>query len=463
MDVALMWEALPDLLLGLLLTLQIVPISLAIGFAGGVAIALMRLSANPLLGWPAYAFVFVFRGTPLLVQIAMIYFGVGSLEVVRESFLWPVFREPFWCAIVALGLNSAAYASEIIRGGILSVPFGQVEAARACGMDRLQVFRRIVMPVALRQALPAYSNEIVLVVKASSLASTITLMDLTGVANEFIAVTFKPIPIFVVAGSIYLALNWFLTECLRLVDWRLTVHMRPRDGGDRPPALERLVGHIPVPVRRGTALAVGTVSLVVQRGLIGPVARVIGLFVATWRAATPAALGEPERRRVTAFAAGAVAIGLVVWAVIPGASGFAAFARESAMAVEALQCEVEPADDRGLVCILGDRSRFAMDRSGDGTVDRITFAFDRDDFERASQARRAMRRFERYVEARFADIGAVQVASPVPEDGFDGSVRLEGGGFVFQRTVTRSCSDGSDCGLEWSIRYAGPSPVEPAD
>lgn len=455
MDLALLWGALPELLLGLLLTLQIVPIALAIGFVGGVAIALMRLSTSPGLAWPAYVFVFVFRGTPLLVQIAMIYFGIGSLEVVRESFLWPVFREPFWCAILALGLNSAAYASEIIRGGILSVPFGQVEAARACGMDRLKVFRRIVMPVALRQALPAYSNEIVLVVKASSLASTITLMDLTGVAKEFIAVTFKPIPFFLVAGSIYLALNWFLTECVRMADWRLTAHMRRRDGSDRPPALERLVQRVPVSLRHGLGQAAGTVLLGVQRIAIRPIAAVLGLFVTAWQAASAAAWGEPERRRVTTVGGGVVAIGAAVWMVIPGPSGFAAFERESAMAVEAFRCEAEPIADGGLICRLGDRSRFAMAQNGDGSVDRITYAFDQDDFDRASDARRAIRRFERYLEIRFADIDDIQVATPVPAQGFDGAVRLEGGGFVFQRTVTRACADGSACALEWSIHYAG--------
>ena len=146
----------------------------------------------------------MFRGTPLLVQIFLIYYGLGQFEAIRDSFLWTFFREPFWCAILALTLNTGAYTSEIIRGGIQSVPFAQIEAARACGMGRLLLFRRIVLPLAIRQALPAYGNEIILMVKASSLASTITLMEVTGIARGIIAKTFAPVEIFIVAGAIYL-------------------------------------------------------------------------------------------------------------------------------------------------------------------------------------------------------------------------------------------------------------------
>jgi octopine/nopaline transport system permease protein len=226
MNFALMWDSLPRLLGGLLLTLELVALSLILGFALAVGIALSRLSPHRVLSGVAYGYVFVFRGTPLLVQIFLIYYGLGQFEAIRDSFLWTFFREPFWCAILAYTLNTGAYTSEIIRGGIQSVPFGQIEAARAVGMGRLLLFRRIVFPIALRQALPAYGNEIMLMVKASSLASTITLMEVTGIARSIIAKTFAPVEIFIVAGSIYLLINFLVSHAVRYAEYRLSAHMR---------------------------------------------------------------------------------------------------------------------------------------------------------------------------------------------------------------------------------------------
>jgi octopine/nopaline transport system permease protein len=222
----LMWQSLPELLGGLVLTLQLVSLSLLLGIGVAVGVALLRLSSNRALSGLAYAYVFVFRGTPLLVQIFLIYYGLGQFEAVRDSVLWTFFREPFWCAILALTLNTGAYTSEIIRGGILSVPWGQVEAARACGMSRLLLFRRIVLPIAIRQALPAYGNELILMVKSSSLASTITLLEVTGIARGIIADTFAPVEIFIVAGAIYLTINFLVTRAIRYAEWRLSPHLR---------------------------------------------------------------------------------------------------------------------------------------------------------------------------------------------------------------------------------------------
>jgi octopine/nopaline transport system permease protein len=226
MNLELMWQSVPELLGGLGLTLQLVALSLVLGFFLAIGVALMRLSRNPILAPISFAYVFVFRGTPLLVQIFLIYYGLGQFELVRESFLWTFFREPFWCAILALTLNTAAYTGEIIRGGIQSVPYGQIEAARACGMSGLLQFCRIVFPIAIRQALPAYGNEIILMVKASSLASTITLMEVTGIARSIIATTFQPVEVFIVAGSIYLAINFAVARALRMIEWRLSPHLR---------------------------------------------------------------------------------------------------------------------------------------------------------------------------------------------------------------------------------------------
>jgi octopine/nopaline transport system permease protein len=225
-NLELMWDSLPKLLGGLVLTVELVLLSLLLGFFLAIGVALMRLSPYRPLSAFAYVYVFVFRSTPLLVQIFLIYYGLGQFEVIRDSFLWTFFREPFWCAILAFTMNTGAYTSEIFRGGIESVPYGQVEAARACGMGRILMFRRIVFPVAIRQALPAYGNEVILMVKASSLASTITLMEVTGIARNIISTTYAVVDIFILAGAIYLTINFLVTRALRYVEWRLSPHLR---------------------------------------------------------------------------------------------------------------------------------------------------------------------------------------------------------------------------------------------
>ncbi len=231
MDFEYLIETLPRLWDGLVLTLEIVPLSLAIGFALAWGVALMRLSANPLLAGIAYGYVYVFRSTPLLVQIFLIYYGSGQFHgFFQDIGLWGVLREAYWCAIIALTMNTTAYTSEIIRGGIQSVPWGQIEAARACGMSRSLLFRRITVPVAIRQALPAYGNEMILIVKSSSLASTITIMELTGVARQAIAETFLTMQIFALAGAIYLALNFALTRLVQALERKLSPDLyRPRE------------------------------------------------------------------------------------------------------------------------------------------------------------------------------------------------------------------------------------------
>ncbi|WP_207462729.1 ABC transporter permease [Azospirillum sp. SYSU D00513] len=228
MNWELMWSSLPRLLGGVPLTLQLVGLALAGGALVAFGTALMRLSSNPVLRGIASGYVFLFRGTPLLVQMFLIYYGLGQFEWVRGSFLWTVLREPYWCAILAMMLNTGAYTSEILRGAIQSVPHGQVEAARACGMSRALAFRRIVLPVAIRQMLPAYGNEIILMVKASSLASTITLMEVTGLARRMIAQTFAVFELFILAGAIYLLINFLAARLIRYAEWRLTPYLRAR-------------------------------------------------------------------------------------------------------------------------------------------------------------------------------------------------------------------------------------------
>ncbi len=188
---------------------------MALGAIFAMLLALMRMSGVAALDCVARAYVFVFRGTPLLVQIFLIYYGLGQFRPTLQAWgLWAFFREPYWCAILALTLNTAAYASEIFRGGLQAVPHAQVEAARACGMSGILLFRRIVFPIAVRQALPAYGNEIILMVKATSLASIITMMEVTGIAQKLISQTFRAVEVFIVAGAIYLALNFLVTRAI---------------------------------------------------------------------------------------------------------------------------------------------------------------------------------------------------------------------------------------------------------
>ncbi|MBB4188849.1 octopine/nopaline transport system permease protein [Sinorhizobium terangae] len=226
MDIAFAAETLISLLSALPLTLELAITAIALGAVLALALALARLSGILLFDWFARLYVFIFRGTPLLVQIFLIYYGLSQFGAVRHSIFWPVLREPYWCAVLALMLNTAAYASEIIRGGLLSVPHGQVEAARACGMPRFMIFRRIVMPLAIRQALPGYGNEMISMVKATSLASIITLMEITGVAAKIISETFRVIEVFVVAGAIYLTINFLLTRLIAFVEYQLSPHQR---------------------------------------------------------------------------------------------------------------------------------------------------------------------------------------------------------------------------------------------
>ncbi|MBX5090348.1 ABC transporter permease [Rhizobium lentis] len=233
MDWQFLNETFVSLVAAVPLTIELAVTSICLGAILALLLALARLSGVAALDWFARLYVFIFRGTPLLVQIFLIYYGLGQFPAVRHSVFWPFLRDPYWCAVLALTLNTAAYASEIIRGGLLSVPHGQIEAARACGMHRFLMFRRIVLPLAIRQALPAYGNEMISMVKATSLASIITLMEVTGVAAKIISETYRAIEVFVVSGAIYLALNFLLTRLIQFAEYRLSPHLRAPVPGSR--------------------------------------------------------------------------------------------------------------------------------------------------------------------------------------------------------------------------------------
>ena len=220
-DPALLWDSLPRLWAGLLVTLQLVGCSLAIGGALALPLALARTSFHPLLRWPAQAYVFFFRATPLLIQLFLVYYGSGQF---RETFegvgLWGVFRDAWWCALIAFSLNTAAYQAEILRGGIEGVPLGEVEAGRALGMSKALVWRRILLPGAYRIALPALGNEAILMLKASALASVITIYDLMGATRAIFARHFA-LEMFIYAAVLYLGLTLLLGRAVAALEARL--------------------------------------------------------------------------------------------------------------------------------------------------------------------------------------------------------------------------------------------------
>lgn len=221
MDIELMIESFPKLLKATSLTLKLVSSSLLFGIFLGIFFAILRTGKNKFFKLLSYYYSYIFRGTPLLVQIFIIYFGLGQIEYLRSSFLWVILKEPYWCAIIAFTLNTGAYTSEILRSAFETISTGYIEAGKSLGMPENKIFYKIQLPIAIRQSLPAYGNEMILMLKGTSLASTVTLMDLTGVAKFIISTTFKPIEIFIVAGSIYLFITFLIHTFVKLIERKL--------------------------------------------------------------------------------------------------------------------------------------------------------------------------------------------------------------------------------------------------
>jgi octopine/nopaline transport system permease protein len=213
-----MATSLPKLLGAAVVTLKLLSLSLFFGIFIGLLFAIMRLNKNPIINKFAYGYSYVFRGTPLLVQIFIIYFGLGQIEYFRTTFLWTIFKEPYWCAIIAFALNTGAYTSEILRSAFQTIKPGIIEAGKSLGISNKLIFYKIQIPVAIRQSLPAYGNEIILMMKGTSLASTVTIMDITGVAKYIISTTFKPIEVFVVAGGIYLFMTFLIHNLIKYLE-----------------------------------------------------------------------------------------------------------------------------------------------------------------------------------------------------------------------------------------------------
>jgi len=224
-DVSLVIDSLPRILEGIGLTLQLLVLSTIFGFIIAVILLLMRISGKWYLAWPAFLYTYVFRGTPILVQIFIIYYGLPQFEFIRESIFWPILREPFGCALLALSLNDGAYVAEILRGGVLGVGKGLHEAGSALGLSKRQRFIYITAPIAIRLSIPAYSNDQISQLKATALASTITLLDITGVARTIVAETFAPYEIFISAAIIYLVMTWIIQRGMGMFEQRMSRYL----------------------------------------------------------------------------------------------------------------------------------------------------------------------------------------------------------------------------------------------
>ena len=207
-------------------TILLLLISLPLGFVLALLFALGRVSKITLLSRTIASYIFVIRGTPLLVQIYLIYFGLGSVKSIRESFLWYALKEPFWCGVIALTINTVAYGAEIFRGGIQSIEKSQVESGLSLGFGKFLLLRKIILPIAIRKVLPSYGNELILMVKATSLVSLTTYMEMTGIARKIMAKTFAPVEAFIAAGILYLFLNFLMVQFVKYLEWKYNPHLR---------------------------------------------------------------------------------------------------------------------------------------------------------------------------------------------------------------------------------------------
>ena len=210
MDIQVIIDNLPKYFEGLWITVTLVVESLILGLCLAIPIALLATSKNRWIAVLPKAYIYFFRGTPLIVQMYLIYHGMGQFEAIRESYLWVIFKEAYMCALIAFALNTAGYTAEILRGTIEQTAFGEIEAARACGMSNATLYRRIILPSTFRRALPAYGNEVIFMLHGSALAGIITVVDLFGAAKIVNARSFVPFESFITAGLFYLVLTFLI-------------------------------------------------------------------------------------------------------------------------------------------------------------------------------------------------------------------------------------------------------------
>lgn len=214
---------------GALTTIELVGLCLMIGLTLAIPLAIMRTSKNPVVWGPVWAYVYFFRGTPLLIQMYMVYYGMGQFEFIQTSWMWPLLQKAWFCALLAFTLNTAAYTTEIIRGAIEATPHGEIEAAKACGMSRMLMLRRILLPSAFRRALPAYSNEVIFMLHGSAIASVITIVDITGAARIVNSRYYSPYEAFLTAAAFYMVITFVVVTVFKRVEIGWLAHLRPRE------------------------------------------------------------------------------------------------------------------------------------------------------------------------------------------------------------------------------------------
>ena len=228
LDFGVIVESLPLYASGLWVTLQLLFVALAAGLVFALPLAVLRVLPSRWAHGPVWLFTYAIRGTPMLVQLFLIYYGLAQFDAVRDSFAWPWLQSATFCACLAFAVNTCAYTTEIIAGSLRVTPHGEVEAARALGLSRVQVWRRILLPSALRRSLPAYGNEVVLMLHGTALASVVTLLDLTGAAREVNSRFYLPFEAFLTAGALYLAITLVLVGGFHAAERRWLAHLRPR-------------------------------------------------------------------------------------------------------------------------------------------------------------------------------------------------------------------------------------------
>jgi len=221
-------ENFPQYLQGAATTAELLAISLLIGLALAIPLAVLRTLPIPWLSRPIWFYTYVFRGTPMLVQLFLIYYGLAQFEWMQQSALWPLFSSAWFCACLTFVLNTGAYTTEIIAGSIRALPHGEIEAAKALGMSRWVMLRRIVLPSALRRSLPAYSNEVIFMLHGTSLASIVTLMDLTGVARSVNSTYYIPFEAFITAALFYFSFTLVLVGLFHKAEARWLKPLMPR-------------------------------------------------------------------------------------------------------------------------------------------------------------------------------------------------------------------------------------------
>jgi arginine/ornithine transport system permease protein len=223
-DYNVVLDSLPLYFGGVLVTLKLLVISLAVGLLAAVPLAMMRVSKQAAINFPAWLYTYVIRGTPMLVQLYLLYYGLAQFEAVRESLMWPYLSNATFCACLAFAINTA----EILAGSLKATPYGEIEAAKAMGMSRGKLYRRILLPSALRRALPQYSNEVIMMLHTTSLASVVTLIDITGAAKTVNSQYYLPFEAYITAGVFYLCLTFILVRLFKLAERRWLAYLAPR-------------------------------------------------------------------------------------------------------------------------------------------------------------------------------------------------------------------------------------------